>query len=241
MKKIKQQAKNFIKKYSLNTPLTVNSLNSILKRQNINLIKISNHNNDTVKLLNNLNLYEFSKDKNGFLYICGDLKFLFLKSSLDENNAVFTILHEEGHYCLNHLDYDGNVIYTVEQEREANNFAEFVIKYVKSKPFYYKIYKTVIGVAIILLLTTSNITQKHNNKITAIYSPEPTPLQTAVAPPTAVDNADNTVNEQIAVTSKGNSFHRQNCKWVSGKTNVIFLDRKEAVNAGYAPCLDCKP
>ena len=155
---IKEKAKEFMTNYLPNHNLSTDMLKCILKRQGIIFMEYDckNTSDSAVALLKDLKLYEYAKEKCGFLYTYENMYYMFLKSGLDEFTAVFTILHEEGHYLLEHLTVNGRFNST--QEIEADTFARYILHYIRFKHIVSGIInhaKTVLilALSIVLIIT----------------------------------------------------------------------------------------
>jgi methylphosphotriester-DNA--protein-cysteine methyltransferase len=45
--------------------------------------------------------------------------------------------------------------------------------------------------------------------------------------------------EDVYVTEKGSKYHKQICRLVKNKDNLIELDKEEAIGSDYEPCKRC--
>lgn len=47
--------------------------------------------------------------------------------------------------------------------------------------------------------------------------------------------------ETVYVTATGEKYHKANCRYVKGKSNLKSMDKSVAEEAGFDPCSVCKP
>ena len=45
--------------------------------------------------------------------------------------------------------------------------------------------------------------------------------------------------EDVFVTQRGKKYHKQECRLIKNKENVVKLEKKEALEKGYEPCKRC--
>ena len=243
MNLIKEKAREFIKNYLPNHELSIDILKCVLKRQGIVFMEydFENNSDSTADLLKGLKMYDYAKEKSGFLYhyTYQNMYYIFLKANLDESTAIFTILHEEGHYMLKHLAVNGR--FNATQEIAADTFARYILHYLRVKHIAHNIInhaKTVLILALSAALITV-LCRKSEPSTVYISAPSPTGfVSPAPEQPTGIPYTFG--DEYVVTTLNGTKIHNPDCTHIKSKP-IIHIDRTEALNAGYTPCLDCNP
>lgn len=133
-----KKALAFIRKYRLSKKtLNRDTMRDIFKRQGFLLfwfIKDGRSSDEVENFLESRNLAGMIHGENckdGFTYIRGRDRAVFVNDRLSEDNILHVLLHEQGHILHNHLAYqaqDG-----VQCEREADTFAVYVMHYINLK------------------------------------------------------------------------------------------------------------
>ena len=54
-----------------------------------------------------------------------------------------------------------------------------------------------------------------------------------------VVSSANAFAEDVYTTVKGTKYHKESCRLLKNKESAIKLDKKQAVDQGYAPCGRC--
>lgn len=78
-------------------------------------------------LINQLGLQEEVMRHNAFVYIKGSLKFVFLNSTLSENDKCVVLLHELGHICDPSFNEPEAIYSKVQRESFADDFAFYML------------------------------------------------------------------------------------------------------------------
>ena len=108
---------------------------------------------------------------------------------------------------------------------EADTFAQIIINPPKTK-------KTVVinVLALIVLLVISfNIGAFTANKDYSL------PVYNNVE-----SYSEDLTSEYVYITATGKKYHRSNCRYVQNKSNISFLNKKEA-DKTHSPCSVCNP
>ena len=175
--------------------------------------------------LERFRLTEF-RHRYAFTYVQG-VKLIFVRADITENEKLFYLLHELGHYELGHLEEPGFVIDDSTAEREAETFAYLMLNPIKNTlavPF-------AISLVVLSVLVSSIALGKN---------PETVP---AFATDTARITQEGGTTQQyytediVYVSSAGGKYHLKNCAYAQDAFPVY---RSQAVNR-YAPCSYCNP
>ncbi len=175
--------------------------------------------------LERFGLAEF-RHRYAFTYVQG-VKLIFVRADITENEKLFYLLHELGHYELGHLEEPGFVIDDSTAEREAETFAYLMLNPIKNTlavPFAISLVVMAVLVACVAL------GQK----------PETVP---AFAQNTVKETQEGGTTQQyntddiVYVSSAGGKYHLKNCAYAQ---DAIPVYRSRAVN-NYAPCSYCNP
>ena len=132
-------------------------------------------------------------------------------------------MHEVAHIVLKH-DFDA---LTLENEAEANEFADYLLKphFSKSQIFTFIV---TLSLGASLILHIPGIV--HPGVAQAI----PTSSHTMI-------HVDESSSDTVVITSSGAKYHKPGCTYVQNKTNIQELTREKAELLGKEPCAICKP
>ena len=138
-------------------------------------------------------------------------------------NKAHSYLHEVAHIVLKH-DFDA---LTLENEAEANEFADYLLKphFSKSQIFTFIV---TLSLGASLILHIPGIV--HPGVAQAI----PTSSHTMI-------HVDESSSDTVVITSSGAKYHKPGCTYVQNKTNIQELTREKAELLGKEPCAICKP
>lgn len=165
-KEIKRTAKIFLRKMGGHT--TFSDIRYYLDRigWKVYLFNGSDDKGDT--LIETLKLQVFANNKRSFLATREGHRFIFIRSRMPENEAIYYLLHEVGHIMLGHLDYRDNIIIdTVEKEEEANLFARYALTHTPGKNRTRR--RTIIAAVVILLFIAYYQTDKQKQRTPAYF------------------------------------------------------------------------
>lgn len=191
--------------------------------------------------LENLGLVSYAEERNAFLYSVDSLKILFIREGLIYPITHDCLLHELGHIQLQHPEKP-----TIEQEKEADLFAAYLNGSIAHeapvqtavKPKKKSISpKLIIAACSALLIVAVLVTSQFwKTPATALPAQLPSPPLQNVLSETEPE-AEGTV----FISSGGDKYHLEDCRYVSGKPNVVEITLEEAANLGKEPCSVCKP
>ena len=222
----KRTAKEFVKKYRLtNKTLSLERTKEIIKALGFKLYlynKYGRSEESVQKVLDGLNLTDYSAGKDAFTYVTNTDRIVFYRKHLSDEEALYLLLHEIGHILSGHSVKKGILAYSdVTAEKEANEFAFYVYNYAKRR-----MAKQKSSVCAAVALAAGLIFS-----LPYINAPAPETQKTY----TGIEN------KEVYITKSGKSYHNSWCDYISGKNNLIKLTVSEADAAGYLPCSFCKP
>ena len=118
------QAKRLLRKYKLGK-VNLDNIIYIIENQGYEIIEYSLREKNTV--LSHLNLDNYAQGCKSFSYNGNGLKFVFLREDTDVNEKIYALLHELGHIVCGHMRRSSTSPLDVEEEREANEFAHYIL------------------------------------------------------------------------------------------------------------------
>ena len=211
--KVKKEIKRFLGQIDHAVSLT-----SLQQQAGYTIYFYNKQSLDNDKLLTAIGAAEYAKTVNSFCIEQDWQRIVFVSDSVDYEEKVFLVLHEIGHLVLDHhKNQDTYFAITLEQEQEANFFAEGIYKYDKNKLVKRNILLTSI-LAGFVLIGSAYFLANHINHSTA----------------TKIDNT------QCFITATGHRYHI-GCDHLKNNEGIVWLTIKEAKDKGYTPCKDCVP
>ena len=248
-----KNSKKFVKKYKLqHGELRLWELNQIACSFGYEIRHFDPNSPEQLDAFLKMKVDQSAISKKAFTYNKDSKKIIFIKTALEEDDEIFLLLHELGHIYLRHTSWDN--LSDVEQERAANDFANQVLSYGKTKRTM-----KIIGVsaALVLGLAITGISASflHNRdeqipssspvvEATQSISPSPSPSPIAVNVVIPSEEPAVTSDEQdsvmVSVTKTGDKYHRSDCHYIVGRA-IFTLSIEEATNAGYIACTYCRP
>lgn len=214
MFKIIKQSRRFTRK--VRGKLTFENINKYIKDIGYQLILFDENTSE----LRNLGLTEVAENRNGFTY-CGELKIIFIRKSLDEQEKLHLLIHEIGHIMLGHLETDFLTKQTKEKQAEAFVNFSFLYTYInsiKAKLFIFFVLTFMLIYSIIGSYTMYDITMTRNEKTHAV-------------------TIDVSSEETYYVTPTGKKYHIKDCIYAKNSTPVSV---QYAID-NYFPCKVCQP
>lgn len=223
---IRQKASDFFKKFSVGQ-LSLDSLLKVFQNQGFDIIEYScSKNSESVNaLISALDIEKYLSDGKAFAYKSDDIKLIFICEDLTTDEKLYALAHEEGHVFCGHL-LDGNVLYSVEEEQEANEFAHYVLHpsvFQKAKSFIKqnkKLSIAIICLALVIIMMIPCSIHIFTSKDKPVYS--------------------ETYNGNYYITQSGTKYHRNDCVYVQGRKTQILTEKK-LESGNYEPCKVCLP
>lgn len=208
-----REARTFLTQLN-HRPFTVSDLEKALQAQGFSLVEYSRISNskEVSTLLNSLRLLEYAAGQSAFTYQDPNLRIVFMQENLSQQEQLILLSHELGHILCGHM---GQVRTTgpasgVLQEQEANEFAAYLMRYnQRRKP------RRIIIWTVVCILAAALAA------FLILHIPEA--------------DADQTVY----LTQSGKCYHREDCKFVEGKTNTTAVTLAQAKEAGFDACTWC--
>lgn len=162
----------------------------------------------------------------GFIFCDEFEKYIFINANLSAKEKRNAIFHEAGHIELNH---DFSDLCSEAKEREAQEFANELIKYAsKNKKVLgkHKIVSAAVLVAVSFYFIGSKTSTWQNNNSNTVNT---------VAP---AENTSDTQSQYVYVTSSGKKYHTKDCYYIRNNENSYKVDLKTA-KQNYLPCSNC--
>ena len=110
--------------------VTVGSLEEAFTKQGFTIIDFNPVSNDpdVATVIESLGLQGMISHSNGFVYVDGNYRLVFLNEKLNAKERLVVLSHEEGHYYCGHICSRNEVGRTVIEEREANEFSHYLLQ-----------------------------------------------------------------------------------------------------------------
>ena len=184
-------------------------------------------------IISHLGIGEFAEQAKAF--VVPSAKIIFVRKGYDGKTEAYLLAHELGHIILKHNVQPGedNTI----QEREANQFAEILLKPNRFLMLAHKYNR--IAILLLLAIAVSMVVGVYIGGLRSTDTQTP-PVTMPSSTETEINsNADDTDVEMVCVTTSGDKYHLPDCQYVRDKTNITTLTLDEAINMGYEPCKVC--
>lgn len=199
--------------------VTLDNLVYFIEKRGFEIIdfsRIEDNNEATRIMMERFQLTEVSRQNSAFLYVQGDLHYVFLDESMSANDKLYALAHELGHICLEHTRAGSFVHGTFEQEHEANEFAHYLLHpsvriSVIAWATEHKIWTAAIVLAVVLLIAAIPVTMYVQSKI---------------------------YHDYYFVTDSGEHYHMEDCFYIQGK-DVHRMTKEEFESGNYTPCKIC--
>ena len=122
------KVKEFLHRYQISS-VTPEELERSLTEQGFSVVRFNHicNSEDVAQLLEALGLDDMAQRSNGFAYADADFRLVFLREGLTEREALKVLAHEEGHICCGHMGLASVLGQSVEEEFEANAFAQCLL------------------------------------------------------------------------------------------------------------------
>lgn len=212
----RKQVKEFIKKYRLRE-INARTLQKAMEMQGYTIVEFNGRyeQEDVGELIKLLDLDEYVRRSKGFTYHSDKYRLVFVNESLNEEERVIVLAHEEGHIWHDHMQRENRVGEDVIQEYEANEFAHYLLE--NRRPRQRNAKRIVIAAIVITLLTVTGFWCAERNGGTDAYT------------------------ENFYVTQTGTKYHVKGCMYIRNKTDVRKMTREEYESGEYEPCRACLP
>jgi hypothetical protein len=224
-KKISQK---LMRKNRLSSAPDLNVLEKLIQDNGFTIIEYNKYNNtsEVNELIQTLRIENRISTENSFVYLDGNIKFVFINSDLKPSEKITLLCHELGHICDKRLDAPNHLYSKIEREVFANEFAHYLEHpslLTKTFSTFLKRKLVCILILVLILLSATGIYIGSNPQVKAVFSTQ--------------QSAD--LTQPYYVTTTGIRYHKNFCKHVRHKTNTTQMTIDDAISQGYTPCLDC--
>lgn len=224
----KKLSQKLMRKNRLTSTPSIKTLKELIQSNGFTIIEYNKYNNDPEvnELIQTLKIENQIATENSFVYVNGNIKFVFINSDLKPSEKITLLCHELGHICDKRLDAPNHMYSKIEREAFANEFAhhlEHPSLLTKIVSTFLKRKFVCILVSLLLLLAPGGIYIANNPQVKAVFGTHESTYLT----------------QPYYVTTTGIRYHKDFCKHVKYKTNTTQMAIDEAISKGYTPCLDC--
>ena len=211
------RAKLLLRKYKLGK-ITLDNLVYIIEDQGYEIVEYSLGEKNNI--LSSLNLETYSQGCKAFSYNGNGLKFVFIRDDTNANDKTYALSHELGHIVCGHMKESGTSSLDVKEEREANEFAHYILH-----PD----------------LITLAVAKYHENKKLAVIAIIVAVCLTITIPVVSFLVKQSSYYGEYYVTETGSCYHEENCIFVKNKKSVRRLTERDYYASKYDPCQVCLP
>ena len=170
---------------------------------------------NVAELLDALELQERARRCRGFTYRDDSFRLVFLHQDLTELEKTVVLAHEAGHICCGHMDRSRVLGEDVLQEREANEFAHYLLRDPTGKGRR-RLLAAALCALLILSCTLGGLLWKGQHD-RAVYT------------------------DHFYRTAAGEKYHLRECMYLRDRKDVYRLTRKEFDSGEFEPCDACLP
>lgn len=216
---IQAKVNDMLSHYKL-SKVSLDNLVYIIEDQGFEIIEyVSGEDSSANRLIERLDLTNYSRANKAFAYQCGVSKFVFVSEDMSAAEKLYTLAHEVGHIFCGHLK-DGNMTCSVEEEYEANEFAHAILHPRMWDCFvqWIREHKKVvyIGALALVIVCAVAIGIAHTERQRSYYG-------------------------EYYITDSGHKYHEAECIFVKDKNNVERLTKEGYYSGEYEPCQICLP
>ncbi|MCC8097723.1 MAG: ImmA/IrrE family metallo-endopeptidase [Eubacterium sp.] len=215
---VKQKARRFCREYKIHN-LSEKRAEEIIESRGFTVVEYSPvfNDSDVNLLLDELGLKTEVMRSNGFTYVSGRYRLVFINENLSEEEKRIVLIHELGHIYCGHFSHTNIVGLDVKDEYEANEFAHYVMcpsaaEAIGRRLFGHRKAFAAAAVLIVLFCIIGIRTVKEQSYYGEYY-----------------------------VTESGHKYHEAECIHIKNKTNVHRLTKEEFESGEYEPCKVCLP
>lgn len=207
-------------------------LKLIIESNRFTVIEYKKHSNSqfVCELIKRLGIESEIEQNDAFIYVKNNLKFVFLREDISDEDKCSLLRHELGHICDPDLKNNEMSCSNIKKEEFANEFSLYLknpgIGF-KLKLFVLKNWKLLVGILTLLLCIAVLF-------VGAYF------LNIKTTKPVPGDTSANSVDTYY-VTSGGKKYHKKHCIIVKYRNNLTEMTLSEAVDDGYEQCMICNP
>lgn len=217
---IKKKSNLFIKQYGIIK--TLDDIKSIIESQGYSVVEYNSVSNieDVQIIIDELNIQKYIIQSKAFTYVSDKYRIVFVNESLNDNEKMIVLTHEEGHIYCEHFGHSNIIGLDVIEENEANEFSHYILNPTVKQSVMQSVKKhKKIVIVIISILTIISI-------IGAAF---------------AINNNNAKYCDNYYITTTGQKYHREDCIFVKDKTNINKLTKEQYESGEYEPCAMCLP
>ena len=207
-----REARAFLSEFH-HRPFSVSDLEKALQAQGFSLVEYSRLSNgrDVTTLLTSLQLFDYAAKQSAFTYQDPNLRIVFLQENLSQQEKMILLSHELGHILCRHLEHTSvtGPGAGVLEEQEVNDFSARLLRYNKSCRPRRIAMWAGLGTVVLALVGF------------------------------LLFGTPSRVNPTVYLTESGRCYHKEDCKFVAGKSNITSISRRQAEDAGYDACTWC--
>lgn len=214
----KKVVAEFRKKYRIIKP-DLDELRSIISSQGYTVIEFNGIYNDenVVAIIEELNLDALISERKGFTYADANNRLVFLHEDLSYDEKLNVLVHEEGHIFCGHIKEKDYIGRDVQQEKEANEFAHYLMNptFIDKSKFFVcknKLWFSIASVLLAVCIVGVGLLAREQSYYGEYY-----------------------------VTETGSKYHKMDCIHTKNKTNIRRLTEEEFNSGEYEPCEMCLP
>ncbi|MCD8158007.1 MAG: ImmA/IrrE family metallo-endopeptidase [Clostridiales bacterium] len=215
---VKQKARRFCREYKV-YKLSEKQIENIIETMGFTIVEYSPvfNNGDVNLLVEELGLKAEVARSNGFTYVSGRYRLVFINENLSEEEKRIVLIHEMGHIYCEHFSHTNIVGLDVKDEYEANEFAHYVMQPSLSEKINRRLFgrKKFLAAAAVLIVLICII------GVSAVK--------------------EESYYGEYYVTESGHKYHEAECIHIENKTNVHRLTKEEFESGEYEPCKVCLP
>ena len=217
----KSIAAQILKKYKLVKP-SLDELVYIASENGYDIIDYSKDENldSIITLADRLSIQPYIETGTAFTYKNNETRLIFLCESMTNDEKLYALAHELGHIFCNHFSKNSQSVSSVKEEREANEFAHYLLEpsfgvrvnVLLSK--YKKLLSIIVSLLLVIIVAFS-IWKYAINK--------------------------NPYLEEYYKTTNGEKYHEKDCIIIKDRNNVKRVTEKDIRTKKYEPCQVCLP
>lgn len=190
---------------------------------------------ESSEVIIDLNLYEKAKTEKGFIYNENNIKYIFIKKGLSELDKRNVIFHEAGHIELNH---EYSELSKDAKERQAQDFASFLISQSEKKPAFFNSMQ--LSIISVIVIVTALLVHHSSSGVALGFAKNFDTHSKVVTQNPSINFEKIADNEQeyFFVTPSGHKYHLPHCYYIRNNQNAFEINASSAKQS-YSPCSIC--
>lgn len=230
----KHQARKLLLQNRLYALNNYHDLYRIIESRQVTIILYHKHINSAYvsELIQKLHLENEIAHHDAFLFVKNNLRFLFIRSDISDEDKSALLRHELGHICDPDLKNGDAQTSNIKKEEFANEFSCYLKNpgiFFRTYVFFIKKWKWIINI-IAIIACIVGLSFLIRSLITQPTKPTTSDVLTSA-----------NSNDAYYVTSAGKKYHQKHCIIIKYKNNLTKITSSQAINTGYKPCQICQP